>query len=213
MTVGKMGLVLCRMIEHGMVQALVSTGALMAHGLTEAIGLAHYVPPPGVSDEELFRRGYNRVYDTLEMERNLNDVERVVHEALERLGDGAPLCSEVFCREVGRILSERGEGPGVLRSAYERGVPCTSRLHGLGDRPRRRHLGPGTGAPAAGGAELDIWSVVPPSTASSTSCRTRAASRRRGRWGSSPSAAGSRATGPSRSAPSWTSWSTASASG
>src|SRR5689334_1452944 len=42
MTVAKMGLVICRMIEHGMVDCIVSTGALMAHGLSEAVGLTHY---------------------------------------------------------------------------------------------------------------------------------------------------------------------------
>src|SRR5437016_6322628 len=48
MTVAKMGLVICRMIEHGMVDCLISTGALMAHGLSEAVGLTHYKTPSGV---------------------------------------------------------------------------------------------------------------------------------------------------------------------
>ena len=122
MTIGKMGLVITRMIERGMIDTIVSTGALMAHGLTEAIGLTHYKVPRGRSDAELFQEGYNRVYDTLEMELNLNTVERTVHAALEALGPGSPISSERFCREVGRILSERDEGPGVLRAAYERGV-------------------------------------------------------------------------------------------
>lgn len=122
MTVGKMGLVVTRMIERGMIDTIVSTGALMAHGLTEAIGLTHYKVPSGRTDEELFKAGYNRVYDTLEMELNLNTVERTVHEALERLGPDKPISSEIFCREVGKILSERADGPGVLRAAYEHGV-------------------------------------------------------------------------------------------
>jgi len=36
LTVGKMGLVFCDLIESGVVKAIVSTGALMAHGLVEA---------------------------------------------------------------------------------------------------------------------------------------------------------------------------------
>ena len=55
MTVAKMGLVLCRMIERGMVDCVVSTGALMAHGLTEGIGLSHYKPPPGADDSRAVR--------------------------------------------------------------------------------------------------------------------------------------------------------------
>ncbi|MEM7245976.1 MAG: deoxyhypusine synthase family protein [Acidobacteriota bacterium] len=123
MTVAKMGLVMVRMIERGMVDAIVSTGALMAHGLTEAIGAVHYRRPEGVSDEELFAKGYNRVYDTLEMESNLNDVERVVHAALESLPKGETFSSEQLCRAIGKVLSERDEGPGVLRAAYEHDVP------------------------------------------------------------------------------------------
>jgi len=75
MTIAKMGKVISKMIDTGMVQAVVSTGALMAHGMSEAVGLTHYRHDPTVSDEELFDKGYNRVYDTLEMEANLNYVE------------------------------------------------------------------------------------------------------------------------------------------
>ena len=38
MTVAKMGLVFCDLVEAGVVKAIVSTGALMAHGLVEARG-------------------------------------------------------------------------------------------------------------------------------------------------------------------------------
>ena len=123
MTVGKMGLIVCRMIERGMVDCLITTGALMAHGLSEAVGLTHYKVPAGRTDAQLFEMGYNRVYDTLEMEQNLNDVERFVCQALDRLPAGTTISSELFCRTVGQLLSERGEGMGILRSAYERGVP------------------------------------------------------------------------------------------
>ena len=123
MTVGKMGLIVCRMIERGMVDCLITTGALMAHGLSEAVGLTHYKVPVDKSDTELYEMGYNRVYDTLEMEQNLNDVERFVCQALDRLPPGTTLSSELFCHTVGQLLSERAEGPGILRSAYERQVP------------------------------------------------------------------------------------------
>src|ERR1044072_6580021 len=74
MTIAKMGKIISTMIDEGMVQTVVSTRALIAHGLTESIGKVHYRYEPSKSDEELFRTGYNRVYDTLEMEANLNYV-------------------------------------------------------------------------------------------------------------------------------------------
>src|SRR5919108_319056 len=58
MTIAKMGKVIMKMIDAGMVHAVVSTGALMAHGLSEAVGLVHYRHDPRVSDEELFEKGY-----------------------------------------------------------------------------------------------------------------------------------------------------------
>jgi len=123
MTIAKMGKVIAKMIDTGMVQAVVSTGALMAHGLSEAVGLTHYRHDPRLSDEELFDKGYNRVYDTLEMEANLNYVEEFSRRALDRLGAEGELSSEVVCRTLGEVLAEDAHGAGVLRSAYLKGVP------------------------------------------------------------------------------------------
>src|SRR5512137_1078853 len=63
MTIAKMGKVISKMIDVGMVHAVVSTGALMAHGMSEAVGLTHYRHDPAIPDAELFAKGYNRVYD------------------------------------------------------------------------------------------------------------------------------------------------------
>src|SRR5206468_9319036 len=78
LTVAKMGLVFCDLIESGIVNAVVSTGALMAHGLVEATGLSHFRYNPKMADKELFEAGYNRVYDSLEPETNLDHVEDVM---------------------------------------------------------------------------------------------------------------------------------------
>ena len=123
MTIAKMGKVIAKMIDTGMVQAVVSTGALMAHGLSEAVGKVHYRHDPRVSDEELFEKGYNRVYDTLEMEANLNYVEEFARKALDDLEGEPVLSSEIICRALGRVLAAEPEGAGVLKSAFRRQVP------------------------------------------------------------------------------------------
>jgi deoxyhypusine synthase len=123
MTIAKMGKVITRMVDAGMVHAIVSTGALIAHGLSEAVGLTHYRHDPRMSDEELFAKGYNRVYDTLEMEANLNDVEEFNDRALARLGEERELSSEIVCRALGELLAEAPDGEGVLRSAFLKNVP------------------------------------------------------------------------------------------
>jgi deoxyhypusine synthase len=123
MTIAKMGKVISKMIDTGMVQAIVSTGALMAHGLSEAVGLTHYRHDPRMSDEDLFVKGYNRVYDTLEMEENLNYVEEFSRKAMDALGHETELSSEIVCRALGKVLAEDPVGAGVLRSAYLKNVP------------------------------------------------------------------------------------------
>ncbi len=126
MTVAKQGALLCEMIDRGLVNAIVSTGALIAHGLTESIGLTHYRYDPSQSDQTLFEQGYNRIYDTLEMEANLNDVEELIRSVLQ---ESQPpkheeaWCSSSLCRELGKRLDELDQGPGILRSAYRQSVP------------------------------------------------------------------------------------------
>ena len=123
MTVAKMGLVLCEMIDRGWLQIIISTGALMAHGLIEAVGQVHYKYDPRRSDEELYRMGYNRVYDTLEMESNLDYAEAVFKKVLDNMDAGQTFASATICRELGRYLADQTQQPGILRNAYLKGVP------------------------------------------------------------------------------------------
>ncbi len=123
MTIAKMGKIISTMIDYGMVQCVVSTGALIAHGLSESVGKTHYRYPPSMTDEELFRKGYNRVYDTLEMEANLNYVEHVVAKTMKRIDPDRPLSSELLTRELGKTLADEFDGAGILKSAYLKNVP------------------------------------------------------------------------------------------
>jgi deoxyhypusine synthase len=123
MTVAKMGKIIVRMIEAGMIDCIVSTGALMAHGLSEAVGLTHFKHDPSVPDEVLFEKGYNRVYDTLELEVNLNTIERFVSSVLATLPTNEPWSSESICRALGKALADASDSPGILRSAFLKNVP------------------------------------------------------------------------------------------
>ncbi len=165
MTVAKMATVIVRMIEAGLIHAVVSTGALMAHGLSEAVGLTHYKSNPSVPDEVLFEKGYNRVYDTLELEKNLNTIDEFVRAQLDTLDPSKPWSSELICRTLGKALAEMGDSPGILRSAYLHNVPVfvpafTDSEMGLDVATwmlRRTH------AEHGGGQDFDVWKhAVPP---------------------------------------------------
>jgi deoxyhypusine synthase len=124
MTVAKQSLIIADLIDHGIVNAIVSTGALMAHGLVEATGRSHFRYNPDVSDTELYEQGYNRVYDTLEPEQNLDDVEEVMSRILEAWDHNEVMCSYKLNHAIGAHLSEHAKGQrGILKSAYQNGVP------------------------------------------------------------------------------------------
>ena len=123
MTIAKQGMVLCEMIDRGWVQAIVATGALMTHGLVEGAGMLHFKHRSSMGDEDLYARGYNRVYDTIELEKNLDDTERALKETLDALPDDTVLSSALILRELGRYLDKRVPGRAILKSAFLRGVP------------------------------------------------------------------------------------------
>ena len=123
MTVAKQGMILCEMIDRGWVQAIVSTGALMTHGFVEGAGMLHFKHRPGMKDEDLYLRGYNRVYDTIELEKNLDDAERVLNKALEDLDPDSVLSSRLIMSKMGQYLAKHVEGRAILKSAFEHQVP------------------------------------------------------------------------------------------
>src|SRR5271156_1028843 len=123
LTVGKMGLVFCDLVESGIVKAIVSTGALMAHGLVEATGLSHFRYDPKMDDRELFLAGYNRVYDSIEPETNLDHVEEVVDHVFRKWDPEEIVCSWKVHRRIGEYLQKHAKGRGILKVAAEYNVP------------------------------------------------------------------------------------------
>jgi deoxyhypusine synthase len=123
MTIAKQGLILCEMIDRGWVDAVVTTGALMTHGLVEGAGMQHFKHRQSMNDEALFERGYNRVYDTIELEQNLDDAEKLLRAALADVPSGTTLSSHFLLDRLGAYLNENIPGRAILASATRRGVP------------------------------------------------------------------------------------------
>ncbi len=123
MTVAKMGLLICDMIDKGMLNAVVSTGALMTHGFVESIGMRHFKYNPKMNDSLLYEKGYDRVYDTLELEKNLDDTEEIVTKVLDKVDKSEVLSSYKITSFLGKYLSENVDGRAILKSAYSKKVP------------------------------------------------------------------------------------------
>ena len=124
MTIAKMGLVVCEMVDRGMVQSIVSTGALIAHELIESVGMTHFKYDSKMDDKTLYDAGYNRVYDTLELERNFTEANLLFNKVFDTVDVDEVLCSYKINHKIGCRLHEKYEGRGILKSAYEKGVPC-----------------------------------------------------------------------------------------
>lgn len=123
MTPAGMGLLICEMIDRGFVHAIVSTGALMTHGFVESTSRSHFQYDSQMSDIELFSKGYNRIYDVVELEKNLDDIETIVHEVLNELDPTTILCSRKITRLLGEWLNKKTKGRGILKSALINNVP------------------------------------------------------------------------------------------
>jgi deoxyhypusine synthase len=123
MTVAKMGLLIVDMIDKGMLHAVVSTGALMTHGFVESVGMSHFKYNPSMDDNLLYEKGYNRVYDTLELEKNLDDAEEIVNKVLDGVEENEILSSQKLNFLLGKYIKENFEGRAILKSAFEKKVP------------------------------------------------------------------------------------------
>lgn len=123
MTIAKMGLLLAEMIDQGMLNAVISTGALIGHGLIEQSGRTHFRHDPTWDDKQLYKAGYDRVYDTLELERNLYDAQDILEEVLKAIAPEMPFGSYELNARLGAHLADRYSGRGILQSAHRRGVP------------------------------------------------------------------------------------------
>jgi deoxyhypusine synthase len=122
MTPAQQMLVITEMIDRGLVHAVVSTGALMTHGFVASAGMRHYRYDPKMTDVALYHSGYNRIYDVLEPEKNLDDVEEIMHEVLSAIPEGTVLSSRAIMHLLGKWLYKNVDGRGILKSAFEKDV-------------------------------------------------------------------------------------------
>ncbi len=120
MTMAGMNRLIMMMLERDWVQCIVSTGALVGHGLVEDLGMKHYKVKPSISDEQYLDMRLNRVYDVLEPEANLDALEQRVREVLDRLVEERD--EPLGTYELLSYLGEHLGGEGVLQVAARKGA-------------------------------------------------------------------------------------------
>ncbi len=116
--------VIAEMVEHRMVDAIVSTGANMVdQDFFEGLGFHHWMGDPDADDELLRQLHIDRIYDTYIDEDEL----RVCDETVARIADGLeprPHSSREILRAMGAYLAEHGADHGsILEACHRHDVP------------------------------------------------------------------------------------------
>jgi len=114
------------MITNNMVDAIVSTGAVMVdQDFFEALGFKHYLGTPASDDNELRDLMIDRIYDTYIDEEELRICDETTGKILDSL-EPRPYSSRELLYEFGKYLDNNG-GPkvddSVIYAAYKKNVP------------------------------------------------------------------------------------------
>lgn len=122
-----MGLIVIRLIEAKLVDAIICTGATLSHDLCNTVAKeqqAHFLGDEFADDEILRNEAINRIYDTYLPEAAFQSAEHALVKIYDRLkfetlapGQRA-LSTASFCRQIGMQLPGRS----ILTAAARHGV-------------------------------------------------------------------------------------------
>lgn len=110
------------LIDLGLVDVIVSTGAVLYQDLYQAKGYKHYAGSPQADDIVLRDLSIDRIYDTYVDELKFEETDRYISRVVERMEAGS-----YSSREVMETLSSKlTDDESILRTAYKRGIPVFS---------------------------------------------------------------------------------------
>jgi deoxyhypusine synthase len=110
------------MIHHGIVDAVVSTGAIMYQDFYQSRGFKHYIGSPDMDDKMLRSLMIDRIYDTLVDEEKFEETDRVIAKIVGSLRPG-----RYSSREILSLLGENAnDDNSILYTAYKNGIPVFS---------------------------------------------------------------------------------------
>ncbi|MBS1263925.1 MAG: putative deoxyhypusine synthase [Methanonatronarchaeales archaeon] len=104
------------LLDEGLLDVVVSTGANLSHDLIEELGVGHYCGDETADDRDLRSRGISRIYDVYLPEEGFRAFEVGVRELLDEVDDGFTVSQ--MLREIGKRVS----GDCLLGAAARRGV-------------------------------------------------------------------------------------------
>ena len=126
MTPAGLGGCVVELMERGLVDFLISTGANLYHDLHYALNFTLHRGSPFVNDVELYEEGVIRIYDVLFPATVLLETDAYIREFLVRWGVNAPVSTAELHYALGLDLLQRQPGcqeHSVVAAAAVFGVP------------------------------------------------------------------------------------------
>jgi deoxyhypusine synthase len=114
------------LMERGLVDFVISTGANLYHDLHYALNFTLHRGSPFLDDVELYEQGIIRIYDVLFPATVLLETDLYIRDFLVRSGLSGPIATSEFHHRLGLDLIERQPGCdaySVVASAAKNGVP------------------------------------------------------------------------------------------
>jgi deoxyhypusine synthase len=118
--------VLAYLVEHRLVDCVVSTGANLFHDLYESLGAPHWQHSPETDDVALGRLRFNRFYDLFAPETDFTASEDFAVRFIRTLDTGRPYTTREFFATLGEALLPVAKEQGILTAAARSGVPIYS---------------------------------------------------------------------------------------
>jgi deoxyhypusine synthase len=114
------------LIQHQLIDCLVSTGANIFHDCHEALGNSHYVGTHKVNDIELYKLGIDRIYDIFAYEQKFEATDWLINDFAETL-PAKPHSSAEFMKLLGqhveKVSGASGSSDSIIVSAYKHNTP------------------------------------------------------------------------------------------
>jgi deoxyhypusine synthase len=126
MTPAGLGGCVIELLDRGLVDFVISTGANLYHDLHYALNFTLRRGSPFLDDRELYAAGVIRIYDVLFPAKVLLETDAYIRAFLERSGLDGPIASSEFHYRLGQdLLAERPgcEEHSVVARAAKLGVP------------------------------------------------------------------------------------------
>ncbi|MHA1271385.1 MAG: deoxyhypusine synthase [Candidatus Helarchaeota archaeon] len=116
---GGMRNVITDFIRNDYVDVLITTGAMLTHDLIEAFGFSHFHGSAFMNDEELQKKGLNRIYNILLPNDAYIGLEKKLAEIFKEIGT-EEISTREFLYKLGKLLDDENS---ILKASADKNVP------------------------------------------------------------------------------------------